>query len=450
VYIGRGRELRLLDRYGDAPSEISLGAAYNHFTKWLGFRSYHESGKVMALAAYGSGKFGSVRVFEDAPGRFRCGLAAARTGADPDPAAEPDPMADQDGWLVGPPDQFDREAARLIQGESVRRFIEERTGLDIGDARTSCANPDEQQAEVAWLIQHELERALTAIVRLAVAKTGIRRVCFAGGVALNCVANAAIARLPEVDELYIQPASSDVGQALGNALWTYWTTVEQPRPWGMPSCSLGRAYGRTEIMDAIRAFPGEFNIVEPEDTPARCAQMVADGAIIGWFDGGSEYGLRGLGRRSVLGDPRTMLTKQRLDEDIKRRERFRPYAPSIMEEELAAWFDVGSGLRATAAQPMRTMLLAVPVRPEKRALVPAVTFVDGTARLQAVSRAENPRYHALLTCFHRRTGIPMVLNTSFNAGGDPVVETPMDALTSMAKMGLDALALGDFLVIKNA
>lgn len=220
IYLGSGNDLRLLRRYGDRPGELSLGAAYNHFTKWLGFTSYHDAGKVMALAAYGRGRLDGVQVFSVSDEDVSCLLPRASSSGRTAAAEPPGPP--------GPPDEFDLEAARLLQGESVRQMVAEQAGIDIGPARLSCREPDEMQQEIAWLIQTQLERALVEIVRRAVAQTGISRVCLAGGVALNCVANTLIANLPEVSELFVQPAASDVGQALGNALWAY--RQETPLP----------------------------------------------------------------------------------------------------------------------------------------------------------------------------------------------------------------------------
>ena len=437
VYLGRGNDLQLLRRYGDQPGELSLGAAYNQFTKWLGFTSYHDAGKVMALGAYGRGRFSSVEVFSTADDDVACRLPQAQA---------PQFLPGAVDHRAGPPDEFDLEAARLLHGESVRRLLAEQAGIDIGPSRPSCGEPDEMQREIAWLIQAELERALAEIVVRAVARTGIRRVCLAGGVALNCVANTVIANLPEVNELFIQPAASDVGQALGNALWAHHQEEAEPRRWTMRSCSLGRPYTRTEIEAALAPWHERIIVAEPGNVAAAAARLIADGEIIGWFEGGSEYGLRGLGRRSVLGDPRTRDTKTRLDIVIKRREPFRPYAPSILEEEASAWFAIDGDFQRTARQPMNCMFVAPQVRPERRGQVPAVTFIDGTARLQTVSPAENPRYHDLISHFQALTGVPLILNTSFNAGGDPVVETPHDAVHSMFKMGLDALVLGDLLI----
>jgi len=439
VYQGRGGALHLLARYGDQPGELSLGSAYNHVTKWLGFNSYHDAGKVMALAAYGSGKFQGVQIFSELADGLNCLIKPVSAES-----CEGVALA-----APGQPDAFDIEAARFLQGEAVRDLIRAQVGNDVGPARSSCTVPDKDQQEVAWLIQHELERALIQIVKIAVEQTGVRNVCLAGGVALNCVANTLVAQLPEVDELFIQPAASDVGQSLGNALWAYHQTPE-PRPWTMRSCSLGRTYNHADIAEAIvSAIESGLHVEEPADMAFTAATLIAQGAIIGWFDTGSEFGLRGLGRRSVLGDPRTIDTKVRLDTVIKRRELFRPYAPSVLAEELTAWFDIDEQFAHSAMQPMTCMFVAPAIRENKQQLVPAVTFVDGSARLQAVTVAENPRYHALIQAFHTLTGVPLVLNTSFNAGGDPVVETPSDALSSMTKMSLDALVIGNFLIRPN-
>ncbi|WP_280369742.1 carbamoyltransferase family protein [Nocardia wallacei] len=432
IYLGRDKELQLLRRYADQPGQLGFGAAYNHFTKWLGFRSHHDAGQTMALAAYGTGQYEKTTVFSSAADGFVCHLRPLPQGGSPD--------------VGGPLDEFDLEAARFLQAESVRDLIREQTGIDIGPGRSSCHDPTSEQFEIAWLIQSQLQHSLAELVRTTVAETGIRRVCLAGGVALNCVANTVIANLEEVDELYIQPAASDVGQCIGNALWAHNRQPTGRRAWRMPTCSLGRAYTDTEIDTAVRRWSDRVT-GEPIGDPAACgARLLTEQAIIGWFDSGSEFGPRGLGRRSILADPRSHSAKERLDTVHKLRAPFRPYAPSVLAHQVAAWFSIDGKLNRTASQAMTTMLVAPTVRPEKRRLVPAITFVDGTARLQAVTQHENPRYYRLIQEFHEITGVPIVLNTSFNAGGDPIVETPDDAIESMLKMRLDALIIGHHLI----
>ncbi|CAM3954852.1 carbamoyltransferase C-terminal domain-containing protein [Nocardia ninae] len=434
VFIGRGTELQLLRRYGDEPGQLSLGATYNHFIKWLGFRTHHEAGQVMALAAYGSGKLSSVEIFTSINDGFRCLL-------------QPALLTNQvEEHKTGPPDEFDIEAARLLQADAVRALIMEQSGIDIGAGRSSCYEPDQTQCDVAELIQSELQHALVELVRSTIDETGIQRVCLAGGVALNCVANTMIAQLNEIEELYIQPAAGDVGQPLGNALLAYHHTKRRPRHWTMPTCALGRSYPTSEV-DAVLERCSDRIATETIDDPAATAALLLTQQLtIGWFSGGSEFGPRGLGRRSVLGDPRSAETKTRLDNLHKLRAPFRPYAPSVLAEEVSAWFDVDDRFTRTAAQPMSAMLVAPKLREDRSHLVPAVAFTDGTARLQAVTAHENPLYYRLIRHFARLTGIPMVLNTSFNASGDPVVETPEDAIESMLKMRLDALIIDRRLV----
>ncbi|WP_431953307.1 carbamoyltransferase C-terminal domain-containing protein [Nocardia lijiangensis] len=433
VFLGRGTELRLLRRYGDQPRGLSLGAAYSHFAKWLGFRTHHDAGQVMALAAYGTDNLNDTKVFTRMDNDAHCLLKSTVLGKH---GEEP---------TTRPPDEFDMEASRFLQAESVRQLIIQQSGIDIGAGRGSCYEPDQHQRDVARLIQSELQRALIEIVQSAIEDTGIPRICLAGGVALNCVTNTLIAELPEVEELYIQPAAGDVGQSLGNALWARHGRGTQPRR-SMPSCSLGRTYTPTEI-DICLERRSDRITVEPIDSPASvAAHLLSERAIIGWFDAGSEFGPRGLGRRSVLGDPRSRQTKERLDNLHKLRAPYRPYAPSILAEEVSVWFDISERFTRVAAQPMTGMLVAPKLRPDKAHRVPAVSFVDRSARLQAVTAQENPVYYDLIRHFAKLTGVPMVLNTSFNASGDPVVETPDDAIESMLKMRLDALIIGDRLV----
>ncbi len=434
IYIGRGTDLHLLRRYADQPGQLGFGAAYNHFTKWLGLRNHHNAGQTMALAAYGTGRFDGATVFSPARDGFRCHLEP--------PALTASGHVDSHG----PIDEFDLEAAALLQTEAVRDLVLAQSGIDIGPGHNSCQDPTAAQFEVAQLIQSELQQGLSELVRSVVAETGIHRVCLAGGVALNCVANTVIAELDEVHELFIQPAASDVGQALGNALWAYSWAPAHTRRWGMSTCSLGRTYTDSEITAAITRWGDRVTSEQVTNAGEAGARLLAEQAIIGWFDGGSEFGPRGLGRRSVLADPRDPTAKHRLDSVHKLRAPFRPYAPSVLAEEVPAWFDIDHDFSRTASQAMASMLVAPHIRSDKRHLVPAVAFVDGTARLQAVTELENPHFHELIRAFAAATGVPMVLNTSFNASGDPIIETPDDAIESMLKMRLDVLIIGRYLI----
>lgn len=399
--------------HGDGPDELSLGAAYGYLTRWLGFSSYHDAGQTMALAAFASGKWAETDLFIWQDDRLRCTLPQHH-GAKTEAAA---------AWL--------RDEAGVT-----------------APARAPGSLLEEVHYEVAALAQTSLERALLRLVGDAVERTGIRTVCLAGGVALNCVANHRIASELGLDALFVQPAASDVGQALGNALWAYRCHLGGTGRWTMTSAALGRGYSQTESAAALVPYADQLTIEPTGDSLGEAAERLAAGQVIGWFTGGSEYGVRALGQRSILADPRSSSTKSRLDERIKLREAFRPYAPSVTAEAAPDWFDL-RGADLTPAAPTAFMAQAVTVQPARRDRIPAVVHVDGTARVHVVHKQTHPRYHALIERFAELTGVPVLLNTSFNAAGNPIVESPADAVAEFLALGLDALVL-DGLVVTRA
>lgn len=416
---GASPDFTLLSRHGAGAGDLGLGAAYHYFTRWLGFDSYHEAGQVMALAAGSTGAFSHVRLFEWRHGQLACRM---------------------------PQDHLDKAGA-------VRRFVRAETGIDPGPPPDPRAGFGPIHAEVAGLVQGELERVWVELVDGALAATGARHVCLAGGVALNCIANTRLVTAPvlagRLDGLFVQPASSDVGQALGNALWGYHTGAPRPLRRVFASDSLGRSYGAGEIAAAVAAVPG-LRVRAVADPGGEAARRVAAGDIIGWFQGGAEFGPRALGHRSIIGDPRTLETKRRLDRDIKRRAAFRPYAPALLRSEAAAWIDLSPEQMRVGEAPLRLMLLAPAIRPDLRARVPAVVHLDGSARCQIVEDGAGEGLAPLVAAFHRRTGIPLVLNTSFNGPGEPIVETPADAVRALFDLNLDALFIGHLEVCREA
>lgn len=407
-----GHRLKLWRRYGERAGELHLGAAYNYFTKWLGFKSYHEAGQTMALAGFGRTRLAGARVFSWEEDRLRCHLRPRHTA----------------------------------KAAAVRTWACEQLGTDPGAGWSDCRTPSELQKEMAWVIQSELEEALVRLVGEAVEASGIRNVCLAGGVALNCVANTRVLRELDLAGFFVQPAASDVGQCLGNALWASCCVFRQQRRWRMRSAALGRSYDTGEIEASIQSFRGQVSARRSADPASEAARLITDGQIVGWFSGGSEFGPRALGHRSILGDARRRSTKQRLDAEIKRRVPFRPYAPSVPVEAVGDWFMVGEGEYSQPGAPPDFMLMAVKVRPEKRALLPSVLHVDDSARVHVVRADVNPRFHALLAAVGRRTGVPVVLNTSFNPAGSPIVETPADAVAAFLAMRLDCLIMEDWII----
>ncbi|WP_214109560.1 carbamoyltransferase family protein [Acrocarpospora catenulata] len=391
------------------PRAGGIGATYEAFTEYLGW-SAQEAGKTMALASYGDSGVFAAPLFDLCDTRVYGRLTATHAAG----VAE---LAARTGWDFGPP------------------------GSKGGDQRG---------IDAAAYLQTQVQQVLTGLVENVIAETGTPRLCLAGGVALNCVANDALRRLPSVGGLFVPPPASDRGQALGCALYgLHRLTGELPRRPLADDC-FGRPYTDDEIELALTRDP-RSGLVErafvpftwscESDIAATAAQLLADGKLIGWFQGGSELGPRALGHRSILADPRTIASREALNHRIKHREPFRPFAPAVAAADGSRWFDLD-------ADGSPFMLLAPAVRPERVAQIPGVVHVDGTARAQTVDPAVNPRFAALIGHFGKITGVPVVLNTSFN-DQEPIVETPADALATFQATDLDALCLGDYLVQKQ-
>ncbi|MFJ8140820.1 carbamoyltransferase [Streptomyces sp. NPDC096013] len=390
------------------PRAGGIGATYEAFTNWLGWHE-QEAGKTMALASYGDPSLYLAPLFDVVNTQVHGRLTRTHAPGIADLAA--------------------------------------RTGFDFGPYDSRGAH--ELGTNAAAYVQGETERALCRLAEQTIAATGLGNLCFAGGVALNCVAADKIHRLIAVTGYFAPPAASDRGQALGCALyaWHRFTGDLPRRP--LSSDYFGRDYTSEEIEQALRRDPPS-GLVERRRTPftwrresdiARtAAQMIADGKIIGWFQGGSELGPRALGARSILADPRTTASSHALNERIKHREAFRPFAPSILADHAGAWFDLD------VLSPF--MLLAPPVRPDHADKIAGVVHVDGTARVQTVDPATAPAYGALIEHFHQLTGVPVVLNTSFN-DREPIVESPADALATFQACDLDAACIGSYLVERS-
>jgi carbamoyltransferase len=291
---------------------------------------------------------------------------------------------------------------------------------------------------VAARLQFTLEQAVARMTEVMHERTGLRDVCFAGGVALNCSCNGKLVGLPHVDRLFVQPAASDAGTALGAAVQAH---VE--RTGDRPGCTFDHAYwgpdySNDEIEAALRQAKVSYS--RPKDVEAKAAELIAAGKILAWFQGRAELGPRALGARSILADPRDPAMKDEVNRNAKFREPWRPFAPSILAEYAEEYFGT--------SHPSPFMILAFDARDEVRDKIPATLHVDGTGRPQTVDRSTNPRYWKLIEAFRERTGIPVVLNTSFNVDSEPIVCSPKDALRTFFSCGIDALAIGDFIVVK--
>jgi carbamoyltransferase len=297
----------------------------------------------------------------------------------------------------------------------------------------------QQAKDLAWKVQDELERAVLHLAERLHAETGAKDLCLAGGVALNSVANGLLLRKGPFERVFIQPAAADNGQAIGLAYEGHLKVAEKQPILPIRHAFGGRPYARDGVLDLIKATGLPFKELPDDEALAKdAASELVQGRFLGWFQGGSEYGPRALGHRSILADPRGSGVKDHLNARVKFREPFRPFAPSVLKERAGEVFDL--------AGESPYMLLVADVRPEWRAKIPAITHVDGTARIQTVDAEVDPLYHRLISEFAALAGVPLVLNTSFNLRGMPVVETPRDALRCFLYTEMDALYLGRFKV----
>ncbi len=298
--------------------------------------------------------------------------------------------------------------------------------------------------DLAWRIQEDTEQVLIGRATRLHAAVGGENLTIAGGVALNCVANGKILEETPFERVFIQPAAGDDGIAIGCALYGWLVLQGEERTWTMRHASLGRTYDEERITEALTRPAVRITSTRRQvpDTLEAVADLLAQGKVVGWFQGGSEFGPRALGHRSILADPRSAAIRDHVNIKVKHRQEFRPFAPAVLAEHAAEWF--------VGAHDSPFMLLATDVRPEKRAQLAGITHIDGTARVQTVSDETNPRLAALLRAFAKRTGVPVLLNTSFNDRGEPVVETPGDAVRTYLSTDLDALCLHDQLIQKRA
>ncbi|MBD3393168.1 MAG: carbamoyltransferase, partial [Chitinivibrionales bacterium] len=386
----------------------SLGVVYGAATQFLGQRVYRDEWKVMGLASYGTPRYADA---------FRKMIHC--TG---------------DGWFRLDLDYFNFQLADKDRWYSPRWF-------EVFGPPRRMDEPVEQDrfADLAASVQLVLEETALHIVRHMTRRNPCRTLCLAGGVCLNSVMNARILQDTDIDELFIQPAASDPGAALGAALYVHHHLQGHPREWVMHHASFGPGYSDDDCLMAIRE--AGLACDHHEDITVPVVDALARGEVVGWFQGRMEFGPRALGNRSILADPRRAEMKDTINAKVKYREGYRPFAPAVLEERSPEYF--------TCPAPSPFMLLVFDVRPEKRSEIPAVTHVDGTGRLQTVSREHSPLWHKLISRFGEETGVPVILNTSFNIKGEPIVCTPRDAIRCFRKTGLDSMALGRFIVRKE-
>jgi carbamoyltransferase len=275
-------------------------------------------------------------------------------------------------------------------------------------------------------------------------ETGMDNLCLAGGVGLNCVANWRIFKESGFKEIFIQPAAGDSGGALGTAFYIYNTVLGNKARFRMDHAFWGPSYSEQQIRDALDKAGAEYDTVDDEqELIDRTAQMIVDGKVVGWFQGRLEFGPRALGARSLLADPRYNKMKDVINAKVKFREAFRPFAPAVLKERAHEYFEMPEGMDAPY------MLLVPKVREDKRSVIPAVTHEDGTGRVQTVTEQQHGRYYRLIKRFGEMTGVPVVINTSFNVRGEPIVCTPADAYNTFVNTGIDVLVIGNHIVVEK-
>ena len=412
---GTGRD-RNLNIEGFVLFPHSIGLYYTAITQYLGFWKYGDEYKVMGLGSYGEPKYADV--FE----------RMVRLGRSLDFSLDLNYFthhrrATDMTWTEGEPEQ-----GRLFSDHLERA---------LGPAREPDAPAEKHHKDVAATLQWRLEEVVFELLNRLHAKTGLPKLCYAGGVAFNCVANGKIFDRTPFKEVYVQPAAGDAGLAIGASLYVYHRVLGQPREFTMDHAHWGPEYAPDGLREVLDRYGVSYRHLETPNLVEETASRIADGKVVGWFQGRSEWGPRALGSRSIVVDPRRADMRDTLNRRIKRREPFRPFSPSILEERTSEWFEQD--------YPSPFMLMAYPVRPERRSQIPAPTHVDGTGRLQTVSRDANPLYRELISAFDKLTGVPVLLNTSFNEN-EPIVNTPEEALECFQRTQMDTLALGPFLI----
>jgi len=405
----------------------SLGLLYSAFTYYTGFKVNSGEYKIMGLAPYGQPRY--VRTILDnlidvkQDGSFRLNI-------------------DYFNYCTG---------LTMTNG----RF----DTLFGGPPRKSSELVTQKEMDLAASVQAVLEEVVLRLTRAAAADTGIKNLCLAGGVALNCVANGKILRDGHFRDIWIQPASGDAGGALGAALAAHHMHANLPRHKrqsdAMHGSYLGPEFAQADIEERLRSAGARFTVYDDNELRRECVDALSGGKALGWFQGRMEFGPRALGGRSILGDARSPTMQSLLNLKVKYRESFRPFAPSVLREKVCEWFELDCD--------SPYMLLVADVRPEHRremtpdeqklfgieklkvprSDIPAVTHVDYSARIQTVHRTTNPRYHALISEFEKRTGCPVIVNTSFNVRGEPIVCTPEDAFHCFMGTEIEALAVGN-------
>ncbi|MFA6357372.1 MAG: carbamoyltransferase [Candidatus Omnitrophota bacterium] len=400
---GQGNNIKIIKEL-EYPN--SLGLLYTAITTYLGFSAHEGEGTVMALASYGEPKY----------------LDELRKIV----TVKPDGSYLIDKRFFG----FNK-GSRMYSRNFIKAF---------GPERKPEGKLEDRHRDIAASLQKFTEETLVSITRHIFRETKLDKLCLSGGLFLNCVANSKIQEQTPFKEIYIQPACGDSGGSLGVAAYLYHSILKNPRSYVMNHAYLGTEYSQTQIKRILVNQNIAFKEFNDNELTKFIAKEISRGKIIGWFQGKMEFGPRALGNRSILANPCNPDIKEILNSKVKKREPFRPYAPVVLEERADEFFELAG------TSPF--MLLAPKVRNEKKGIIPGIVHIDGTARVQTVNKNTNQKLYQLIKEFENLTGIPVIINTSFNLKGEPIVCTPEDALNCFRKSEMDYLVLGDFVIAR--
>ena len=413
---GKGTNIEVLE---DIDFPHSIGVFYSAMTQLLGFPYYGDEYKVMGLAPYGEPKYVDLLrdVVELIPdGLFRLNL----------------------DYFQSPHKGYVHYSDDFLP--LVKPLFNDKMESVFGKMRPKNQPLTQHHKDLAASVQRYTEEIIFHVLEYLHRKTGLTKVCIAGGVAQNSVANGKITRSTSFKEVYIPSAGHDAGISMGSAYWVHHIVAGQPRCQPVFNANTGSHFSNEEIRKICDKANIQYTFLPDEELFERIVNCLIDGGVVGWFNGRAEFGPRALGGRSIIADPRRVDAKDILNAKIKRRESFRPFAPSILSEEVANWFELD--------EPVPFMEKVFPILKEKRALIPAVTHADGTGRLQTVNSSVSPRYHGLISAFFKKTGVPILLNTSFNEN-EPIVNAPGEAIDCFLRTEMDMLVLENCLITRN-
>ena len=403
--VGRDNKIELL---GEIRFPHSLGLLYSAFTYYLGFKVNSAEYKVMGLAPYG----------------------------------EPRHVDKLKQLIHIAPDGTFRLDMKYFEFTHGMRMYNERLEALMGEPTRPLETGEMTQfhKDVARSLQEVVNEVMIKLATKVVTETGLPRLCLAGGVALNCVANGELLRNAPVEDVFVQPSAGDAGGAMGVALWAWHDLLDKPRQWKLDDAYLGPGFDDEQIRVALDQCGAVYRRLDRQPLLDTTAELIDQSLVVGWYQGRLEWGPRALGHRSILGDARNLEMRDIINRKIKMREGFRPFAPTVLEEHCSRYFELD--------RPSPYMLLVAQVRPEHRNL-PAITHVDNSARIQTINRSQDALYYDLIDTFYKRTGCSVVINTSMNVRGEPIVTTPQEAYRCFMRTDMDALVCGSFVMRKE-